>query len=90
MPCINTFIDVLQKFCDEPGMELIGKLYIKLPDEYSVDRPVEFTLMFGELLINATARCKKSGTLCKATFEYTKPGAYGLLQFSLTLIVIEV
>ncbi|CAJ0871436.1 4414_t:CDS:2 [Entrophospora sp. SA101] len=67
-----------QKFCDEPGMELIGKLYIKLPDEYSVDRPVEFTLMFGELLINATARCKKSGTLCKATFEYTKPGAYGV------------
>ncbi|CAJ0842346.1 17983_t:CDS:2 [Entrophospora sp. SA101] len=67
-----------QKFCDEPGMELIGKLYIKLPDEYSVNRPVEFTLMFGELLINATARCKKSGTLCKATFEYTKPGAYGV------------
>nr|CAG8447242.1 164_t:CDS:2 [Entrophospora candida] len=67
-----------QKFCDEPGMELIGKLYIKLPDEYTVDRPVEFTLMFGELLINATARCKKSGTVCKATFEYTKPGAYGV------------
>ncbi|CAJ0871425.1 4413_t:CDS:2 [Entrophospora sp. SA101] len=32
--------------------------------------------MFGELLITATAWCKKSGKACKATFEYARPEAY--------------
>ncbi|CAJ0913549.1 18596_t:CDS:10 [Entrophospora sp. SA101] len=66
-----------QKFCDEPGMGLIGELFIELPDvKYQLDRPVEFSLMFGELLITATAWCKKSGKACKATFEYARPEAY--------------
>jgi len=66
-----------QKFCDELGMESIGELYIELPDvKYKLDRPVEFSLMFGELLITGSAWCKKTGKACKAVFEYAKPEAY--------------
>ncbi|CAH1766708.1 4579_t:CDS:10, partial [Entrophospora sp. SA101] len=62
-----------QEFCNESGMELIGELYIELPDvQLKLDRSVEFSLMFGELLINASAWSKKSGKACKTTFHYAK------------------
>ena len=61
------------RFCDEDGMSKIGKLEIDLPDtEDGIDRPVEFSLMFGELLITATARNKKNGKVYTATFAYNR------------------
>ena len=61
------------RFCDEVGMRKIGELEIDLPDtEYGTDRPVEFSLTFGELLITATARNKKNGRFYTATFAYAR------------------
>ncbi|CAG8458974.1 1265_t:CDS:2, partial [Acaulospora colombiana] len=51
-----------QRFCNEPGMKEIGELKIDLPDVHlGLDRPVEFGLYFGELLITATACNQKNG-----------------------------
>ncbi|CAG8611977.1 5309_t:CDS:10 [Diversispora eburnea] len=63
-----------QRFCDKSdktGMEEVGKLRIKLPDIHlGIDRPVEFGLKFGELLITATARNKTNGESYSAEFNY--------------------
>jgi hypothetical protein len=65
------------RFCDEPGMHKIGELEIDLPDtEGGIDRPVEFSLTFGELLITATARNKKSGRIYTTKFAYVKSSSY--------------
>ncbi|CAG8839084.1 40235_t:CDS:2, partial [Gigaspora margarita] len=70
-----------QRFCDEPylltsvniGMKEIGKLTIELPDvHFKLDRSVEFGLKFGELLITATARNKKTDNVYSTTFQYAK------------------
>jgi len=45
------------KYCDEPGMELLGKLQIDLPDVHlGYNRPFKFGLSFGKMEITATAR----------------------------------
>jgi hypothetical protein len=65
------------RFCDEVGMCKIGELEIKLPDtEGGTDRPVEFSLMFGELLITATARNKKNGKIYTTEFSYARNGYF--------------
>ena len=62
-----------QRFCNESGMRFIGNLDIKLPDvELKLDRPVEFSLIFGEFLITATAKNQKTGKTYTADFEYVK------------------
>ncbi|GBC08152.1 hypothetical protein RclHR1_07930009 [Rhizophagus clarus] len=65
------------RFCDEEGMRKIGELEIDIPDiEGGTDRPVEFSLMFGELLITATARNKNSRKIYTAKFAYEKNSSY--------------
>ncbi|CAB5355848.1 unnamed protein product [Rhizophagus irregularis] len=65
------------RFCDEEGMRKIGDLEIDIPDiEGGTDRPVEFSLMFGELLITATARNMKSHKIYSAKFDYIKNSSY--------------
>ncbi|CAJ0827617.1 8083_t:CDS:10 [Entrophospora sp. SA101] len=66
-----------QRFCDEPGMKPIGELYVELPDvESKLDRPVFFSLMFGESLITATAQNKNTERIYTAEFKYTIPDFY--------------
>ncbi|CAG8525488.1 10775_t:CDS:2 [Acaulospora colombiana] len=61
------------KYCDELGMKEIGELYVDLPDIHlGLDRPVEFSLMFGELVITATAMNTKNGKVYRTTFDYAK------------------
>ncbi|CAB4494376.1 unnamed protein product [Rhizophagus irregularis] len=65
------------RFCDEEGMRKIGELEIEIPDiEGGTDRPVEFSLMFGELLITANARNKNSRKIYTAKFAYAKNSSY--------------
>ncbi|CAG8525489.1 4793_t:CDS:2 [Rhizophagus irregularis] len=65
------------RFCDEEGMRKIGDLEIDIPDiEGGTDRPVEFSLMFGELLITATARNMKNHKIYSAKFDYVKNSSY--------------
>ncbi|CAG8627873.1 uncharacterized protein OCT59_009691 [Rhizophagus irregularis] len=65
------------RFCDEEGMRKIGELEIDIPDiEGGTDRPVEFSLMFGELLITANARNKNSRKIYTAKFAYAKNSSY--------------
>jgi hypothetical protein len=65
------------RFCDEVGMCKIGELEIDIPDtEGGIDRPVEFSLKFGELLITATARNKKNDKTYTAKFNYVKNSSY--------------
>ncbi|CAI2174736.1 18835_t:CDS:2 [Funneliformis geosporum] len=65
------------RFCDETGINKIGELEIGLPDiEHGIDRPVEFSLMFGELLITATARNKNTGRIYTAKFAYVRDNSY--------------
>ncbi|CAB5355684.1 unnamed protein product [Rhizophagus irregularis] len=65
------------RFCDEEGMRKIGELEIEIPDiEGGTDRPVEFSLMFGELLITANARNKNSRKIYTAKFAYAKDSSY--------------
>ncbi|PKY39927.1 actin-like ATPase domain-containing protein [Rhizophagus irregularis] len=58
------------KYCDEPGMEYLGKLKINLPDVHlGYDRPLKFGLSFGKMEIKATARNTKNGQSYLTTFE---------------------
>ncbi|CAB4437247.1 unnamed protein product [Rhizophagus irregularis] len=58
------------KYCDEPGMEYLGKLKINLPDVHlGYDRPLKFGLSFGKMEIKATARNTKNGQNYLTTFE---------------------
>ncbi|CAG8527325.1 9812_t:CDS:2 [Ambispora leptoticha] len=58
------------KYCNEPEMNLFGRLGLELPDvNLGLDRPVEFTLTFGKMETRAFARSLKSGTTAKASFR---------------------
>jgi len=61
------------RFCDEFGMKLVGEMEIDLPDVHlGLNRVIEFSLMFGELEIKATAWNKTTEKFYHVTFEYTK------------------
>ncbi|CAG8527368.1 9814_t:CDS:10 [Ambispora leptoticha] len=48
------------EYCDEPGMELFGKLNLELPDVHlGFSRPMEFTLTFGQMETRAFAKALK-------------------------------
>ncbi|CAI2184962.1 9435_t:CDS:2 [Funneliformis geosporum] len=52
------------KFCDDPGMKLLGILKIKTDDTHlGLNRPIEFALTFGKMEIKATAKNKKNGKI---------------------------
>ncbi len=58
-------------------MSRIGELEIELPDiENGTDRPVEFSLMFGEFLITATARNTKTNQVYSTKFAYVRDNPY--------------
>ncbi|GES97238.1 hypothetical protein GLOIN_2v1783276 [Rhizophagus clarus] len=58
------------KYCDEPGMEYLGRLKINLPDVHlGLNRPLKFGLSFGEMEIKATARNATNGQSYLTTFE---------------------
>lgn len=58
-------------------MKEIGELTIELPDVHlKLNRPVEFGLKFGELLITAIARNKKTDYIYSTTFQYAKSEPY--------------
>ncbi|CAI2171546.1 4975_t:CDS:2 [Funneliformis geosporum] len=48
------------EYCDDPGMNLLGKLHIELPGS-GLDRPVLFGLTFGQMEITATSKNKLTG-----------------------------
>ncbi|RIA87528.1 hypothetical protein C1645_284817 [Glomus cerebriforme] len=58
------------KYCDEPGVKLLGKLTINLPDIHlGLDRPLIFGLSFGKMEIKGTARNATNGQSYLTTFE---------------------
>ncbi|CAG8504542.1 13181_t:CDS:2 [Acaulospora colombiana] len=58
------------KSIDEPGIRLLGKLKIDLPDvNLGTERPVAFRLTFGRMEITATANNKINGQSYQTTFE---------------------
>ncbi|KAF0543533.1 actin-like ATPase domain-containing protein [Gigaspora margarita] len=58
------------KYCDEPGVELLGKFTINMPDKHKgLDRLVVYTLSFGETEIRATARNQANGNEYHTIFE---------------------
>src|SRR5204863_9580989 len=58
------------KYCDDPEMELLGKLIIDWPDVHlGLDRPTTFKLAFGRMEIKATARNEKSGQNYQTAFK---------------------
>ncbi|KAF0513803.1 actin-like ATPase domain-containing protein [Gigaspora margarita] len=58
------------KYCDEPGVELLGKFTINMPDKHKgLDRLVVYTLSFGETEIRATARNQENGSEYHTIFE---------------------
>ncbi|PKK64400.1 actin-like ATPase domain-containing protein [Rhizophagus irregularis] len=58
------------KYCDEPGMEYLGKLKINLPDVHlGYNRPLKFGLSFGRMEIKATARYTINGQSRLKTFD---------------------
>ncbi|RIA83511.1 hypothetical protein C1645_880455 [Glomus cerebriforme] len=61
----------LGKYCNEPGMKLLGTLRINTPDTHlGLNRPVEFSLTFAKMEIKATSRNKRNGKIYdETTFE---------------------
>ncbi|CAB4384322.1 unnamed protein product [Rhizophagus irregularis] len=59
------------KYCDEPGMELLGKLIIDIPDSGHFDRldKLLFGFTFGQMEIAATVRNQTNGKHYKISFE---------------------
>ncbi|CAG8435969.1 8613_t:CDS:10 [Ambispora gerdemannii] len=58
------------QFCDEPGVNQVGILTIKLGnEELGLRRPVEFGLTFAEEEIRATAWNKVTGEIFEASFD---------------------
>ncbi|CAG8654935.1 6265_t:CDS:2 [Funneliformis mosseae] len=57
-------------YCDEPGMKLLGKLLIELPDvELGTYRPVTFNLSFGAIEVKASAYNKTNGQNYESVFQ---------------------
>ncbi|CAB5380830.1 unnamed protein product [Rhizophagus irregularis] len=58
------------KFCDETGMEPLGKLRMDLPDPHrGCDRPLTFGLKFGRMEITATAINDTDGQNYQVAFD---------------------
>ena len=58
------------KYCDEPGMNLLGSFNIDLPDVHlGLNRPVLLTLCFGSMEIVATAKNKTNGRVYRTRFS---------------------
>ncbi|CAB4473679.1 unnamed protein product [Rhizophagus irregularis] len=58
------------KFCDEPGMKLLGILTVDLPDvNLGLSRRIEFSLMFGKMEIVASAKNLQNGRSYNTKFE---------------------
>ncbi|CAG8593942.1 12166_t:CDS:2 [Funneliformis caledonium] len=57
------------KFCDSPGVKLLGNWCIDLPITFSDERAVLFALSFGEIEILATAFNIETGEKYETTFE---------------------
>ncbi|RIA97904.1 hypothetical protein C1645_751117 [Glomus cerebriforme] len=58
------------KFCDEPGMKLLGTLSIDLPDVHlGFSRKVEFSLIFGKMEIVAKAKNLQNGRIYNTSFD---------------------
>ncbi|RIA87526.1 hypothetical protein C1645_777105 [Glomus cerebriforme] len=58
------------EFCDDPGMELLGKLKIDLPDpKLGHNRPLIFGLKFGRMEITATAKNDTNGQNYQMIFD---------------------
>ncbi|CAG8541400.1 8297_t:CDS:2 [Ambispora gerdemannii] len=58
------------RYCNETGVRLLGTLKIDLPDVHlGTNRPIEYTLTFGKMEIEATAKNKKTGQLYTSTFD---------------------
>ena len=58
-------------YCDEPDMDLLGKLHIDLPGS-GLNRIVLFGLTFGEMEITATLKNKQTGQSYKTTFKFSE------------------
>jgi hypothetical protein len=56
------------KYCDEPGMEDLGKLTIYLPGSGNLDKLL-LGFIFGQTEISVTAMNVTNGQHCKTTFE---------------------
>ncbi|CAG8532487.1 8694_t:CDS:2, partial [Paraglomus occultum] len=58
------------KYPDEPGMKLLGELEVTASDtENGLNRPVEFSLSFGNMEVKASARNQKTGKIYKTSFN---------------------
>ncbi|RGB33590.1 hypothetical protein C1646_743233 [Rhizophagus diaphanus] len=58
------------RFCDEPGMKLLGTLTIDLPDAHlGKGRRVELSLIFGKLELVAKAKNLQNGRIYETSFE---------------------
>ncbi|RIA79986.1 hypothetical protein C1645_882415 [Glomus cerebriforme] len=68
--CIYYTTEYSAQYCDEDGMELLGKLRISLPDVHlGGNRPVLFALTFGRMEIIATAKNQLNGQNYQTTFK---------------------
>ncbi|CAB4491844.1 unnamed protein product [Rhizophagus irregularis] len=58
------------RFCDEPGMELLGTLEVDLPDPHlGYERSITFGLKFGRMEITATAKNDLNGQNFQISFD---------------------
>ncbi|CAG8526940.1 4411_t:CDS:2 [Ambispora leptoticha] len=58
------------KYCDDPEMKLFGTLTLDIPDIHlGLNRPMEFTLTFGQMETRAFAKALKSGKTVQANFK---------------------
>ncbi|RIA82729.1 hypothetical protein C1645_809500 [Glomus cerebriforme] len=57
------------KYCDDPGMNLLGGLCFDLPGS-GLNRSVLFGMTFGKMEIIATSKDKQTGQSYKTTFKY--------------------
>ncbi|CAB4408748.1 unnamed protein product [Rhizophagus irregularis] len=58
------------KYCDEPGVELLGNFSVHMPDTHlGLNRSVLYTLRFGEMEIRATAKNKQNDEEYHTTFK---------------------
>jgi hypothetical protein len=56
------------KYCDEPGMKLLGKLIIYLPGSGHLDKLL-FGFSFGQLEFAVTVKNETNGQYCRTKFE---------------------
>ncbi|RIA87546.1 hypothetical protein C1645_827657 [Glomus cerebriforme] len=57
------------KYCDEPGMNLLGSLIVDFPGE-GLNRRILFGLTFGKMEIIATSKDKQTGQSYRTTFKF--------------------